>query len=120
MYYRYGDHVRHVGLQTTSSPAFVHTPTSLCYAATHVLLPVQPPDEDDYTAENDHSLARALCAAAHAYGTHLYESEQAEWRRITRMLGSLQATVQLEHTELGHVISQLRGMLAGGTLTRSP
>ena len=93
-----------------SSPAFVHTPTSLCYAVTHVFLPVELPDESDYTLlANDHSLARAVYAAAHAYDTHVCgTSEQAQWHRITKMLDNLQASIQSEHTDDDHVISQLR------------
>ncbi|KAF8551736.1 hypothetical protein OG21DRAFT_1498931 [Imleria badia] len=104
-------------LQTTTSMAFVHTSTSLLYAVTHVFLPVQPPDKSDYTPENDHSLARAVCAAAHAYRTHVCgTSEQAQWHRITRMLDNLQASVQPEHMDNDLVISQLRGMQTGDIL----
>ena len=101
-------------LQTTSSLAFVHI-------LTHVFLPVRPPDEKDNTPENSYSLARAVCAAAHAYGTHLCGiSEQAQWHRITKMLDNLEASVQSEHMDNDHVISQLRGMQTGGTFARSP
>ena len=101
-------------LQTTNSPAFVHI-------VTHVFLPVQPPDENDNTPENSHSLARAVCDAAHAYGTHLCEtSEQAQWHHITKMLDNLQASVQSEHMDYDHVISQLRGMQMGGAFARPP
>ena len=103
--------------------AFAHTPTSLCYVVTHVFLPVGLPDQSDYTLENDHSLARAVCAAAHAYagirgvcGTF----EQAEWHRVTRMLDNLQASVQSEPMDHHHVIAQLRGMQTGGTVHRFP
>jgi hypothetical protein len=108
-------------LQTTSLPRFVHTSTSLCYVVTHVFLPVRPPRETDYTPENSHSLARAVCAAAHAYGTHVCGiSEQAQWNGITKMLDNLQASVQSEHMDNDHVISQLRGMETGGTFAGSP
>ncbi|KAF8557885.1 hypothetical protein OG21DRAFT_1504871 [Imleria badia] len=101
----------------TSSLAFVHTPTSLCYAVTHVFLPVHPPVESDYTPENEHSLARAVCAAAHAYATHVCEpSEQAQWHRIAKMLDNLQASIQSEHMDNDIVISQLRGMQTGDIL----
>ena len=108
--------------QTTSAPAFVHTPTSLCYAVTHVFLqPVQPPDENDDTPVNHHSLARAVCAAAHAYGTRVCgASEQAQWHHVTKMLDSLQASVQSEHMDSDHVVSQLRGVQTGGTSAVSP
>ena len=100
--------------QTTNSPAFVHI-------VTHVFLPVQLPDENDNTPENSHSLARAVCDAAHAYGTHLCEtSEQAQWQRITKMLDNLQASVQSERMDNDRVISQLRGMQTGGTFARPP
>jgi hypothetical protein len=108
-------------IQTTNSPAFVHTSTSLCYVVTHVFLPVQLPKEIDYTLENSHSLARAVCAATYAYGTHVSgTSEQAQWNRITKMLDNLQASVQSEHMDNGHVISQLRGTETGGTFAGSP
>jgi hypothetical protein len=98
-------------LQTT---AFVHI-------VTHVFLPVWPPDANDNTPENSHSLAGAVCTAAHAYGTHVSgTSEQAQWSRITTMLDNLQASVQSAHMDNGHVISQLRGMETGGTLAGSP
>ena len=102
-------------LQTTSSSAFVHTSESLEYAVTHVFLPVKFPQNNDYTLEKDHSLARAVCAAAHAYGTHVCgTSEQTQWHRISKMLDNLQAAVQSEHMDNDHVISQLRGMQTGG------
>ena len=101
-------------LQTTNSPAFVHI-------VTHVFLSVQLPDENDNIPENSHSLMRAVCAAAHTYGTHLCgTSEQAQWHRITKMLDNLQASVQSEHMDNDHVISQLRGMQTGGTFAGSP
>ena len=101
-------------LQTTNSPAFV-------YIVTHVFLPIRPPDENDNTPENSHSLARAVCAAAHAYSTHLCgTSEQAQWDRIKKMLDNLQASVQSEHIDHDRIISQLRGMQTGGTFARSP
>ena len=106
----------------TSSPEFVHSPTLLCYVVTHVFLPVELPDQRDYTLENDHSLARAVCAAAHAYaGTRgiCGTSEQAEWHRVTRMLDNLQASVKSEPMDHHHVIAQLRGMRTGGTFTGS-
>ena len=92
----------------------------LNYVATHVFLPVQPPDRNDYTQEKSHSLARVVCAAAHAYCTHIFgTSEQAQWYRITRMLEKLQASVQSEHVDMDCVISQLRGIQVGGTFTAS-
>ena len=101
-------------LQTTNSLAFVHI-------LTHVFLPVQLPYRNDNTPENSYSLARAVCGAAHAYGTHLCgTSEQAQWYRITKMLDNLQASVQSEHMDNDHVISQLQGMQTGGTFARSP
>jgi hypothetical protein len=100
-------------LQTTNSP-FVHI-------VTHVFLPVQPPDANDNTPENSHSLACAVCATAHGHNTHVCgTSEQAQWNRITTMLDNLQASVQSAHMDNDHVISQLRGMETGGTLTGSP
>ena len=107
----------------TSLPAFVHTPTSLEYAVTHVFLPVKLPYESDYTLENEHSLARAVCAAAHDYGTHVCRaSEQIQWHRITKMLDNLQASFQSADSDMNsdHVVSQLRGMQTGGTLPGSP
>jgi hypothetical protein len=103
-------------LQTTNSP-FIHL-------LTHVFLPVQLPDKNDNTPENSHSLARAVCAAAHAYGTHVCGTpEQAQWNRITKMLDNLQTCVRWGawgHMVNDCIISQLRGMETGGTLTGSP
>ena len=99
-----------------------HTSASLKYVVTHVFLPVQLPNKDDYThtPDNDHSLVRAVCAAAHAYRTHVCGiSEQAQWHSITRMLENLRASVQSEHMDNDHVISQLREMQTGGTLAGS-
>ena len=96
--------------QMTNSPAFIHI-------LTHVFLPVQLPDENDNTPENNYLLARAVCAAARAYGTHVPgTSEQPQWNHITKMLDNLQASVQSN----GYVISQLRGMQTGGTFAGSP
>ena len=105
----------------TSPPAFVHTPTSLEYAVTHVFLPGKLPEESDYTLENEHSLARAVCAAAHAYGTHVCgTSEQAHWDHITKMLDNLQASFQSAYMDIDQVVSQLQRMQTGGTLAGSP
>ncbi|KAF8554401.1 hypothetical protein OG21DRAFT_1484696 [Imleria badia] len=101
----------------TSPPAFVHTPASLYYAITHVFLPVRPPEISDYTPQHDHSLARAACAAADVYGTHICgTSEQAQWNCIARMLHNLQDFVQSGHLDNDHVSSQLRGMQTGDIL----
>ncbi|KAG6379699.1 hypothetical protein JVT61DRAFT_10224 [Boletus reticuloceps] len=100
-------------LQTT----FAHTSGSLEYTVTHVFLPVELPDADDYTPGNNHSLARAVCAAAHTYDTHILgTSEQDHWHRIIKTLDNLQASVQSEDIDGGHAISQLRGMQAGDIL----
>ena len=97
-----------------------HTSASLNYVVTHVFLPVELPEENDYSPDNDHSLARAVSAAAHAYCTHVCGiSEQAQWHHIARMLENLRVSVQLEHMDSDHVISQLRGMQSGGTLASS-
>ena len=98
-------------LQTSSPAAFVHDPsnTPLYYVVTHVFLPLQPPDTDDHTTQNGHLLASAMCTAAHTYGTHICgTSEQAQWHRITKVLDNLQASIQSEHTDDDHLISQLR------------
>ena len=104
----------------TSSPVFAHTPASLFYVITHVFLSLRLPDDCDSTLENEHSLARAVCAAAHAYGTRVCGTyEQAQWHRIAKMLDNLQGTVQSEHMDHDHVISQLRGMQTGGAFAGS-
>ena len=108
------------GLKATSSPTFAHTFASLNYTVRHVFLPVQFPSENDYALENDLSLARSVCAAAHAYRAHVRgTSEQAQWHRITGMLDNLQVSIQSEQPDNGHVIAQLREMRSGGTLTGS-
>ena len=108
-------------LEATSASSSDHTLKQFKYAVTHVFLPVQLPKSSDYTPENEHSLTRAVCAAAHDYGTHLYgTSEQTQWHRITKMLDSLQASVQSEDMDKDHVISQLRGMQTGGSFAGSP
>jgi hypothetical protein len=104
--------------QTTNSLTFDHI-------VTHVFFPDLdldwPPHENDNTPENSHSLARAVGAAAHAYGTHVSgTSEQAQWSCITKMLDNLHASVQSAHMDNDHVIFQLRGMEMGGTLAGSP
>ena len=105
------------GDSTSSSSS---DPESFKYVVTHVFLPVKLPCGDDYTLQNKHSLARAVCAAAHAYGSQLCgTSEQAQWNRITKMLDNLQASVQLKHMVNDRVISQLRGMEMGGTFAGS-
>ncbi|KAF8548129.1 hypothetical protein OG21DRAFT_1599535 [Imleria badia] len=92
--------------------------TPLEYIVTHVFLPVDLPKYNDYKSlERDHSLARAVCAAAHAYGTYIPgTTEQARWDRVTKMLDNLQASVQSEYLEKDHIISQLRGMGTGDIL----
>ncbi|KAF8434543.1 hypothetical protein L210DRAFT_3649044 [Boletus edulis BED1] len=97
--------------------SFAHTSGSLEYTVTHVFLPVEPPDADDYTPGNNHSLARAVCAAAHAYDTHvLGTSEQDHWHRIIKTLDNLEASVQSEDIDGDHVIFQLQGMRTGDIL----
>ena len=108
-------------LDTISSQPSVYTSAPLEYAVTHVFLPVRPPTKSDYTPENNHSLASAVCAAAHAYSTHLSgTSEQAQWLRITKMLDNLQAAVHSGHMDHELVISQLRGMQTGGEFREFP
>lgn len=103
-----------------SSPAFIHSPTSYKYAITHVFLPVELPRKSDYSPENDLSLACAACAAAHAYATHVNRTPgKPQWCRIQNMLDNLQAFVQSERLDKGHILSQLRAMQMGGTPTSS-
>lgn len=112
-------------LRTTMSSPFDGALAALPYAIIHVFLPVQLDDpehnlyrdpDDFYTHEGD--LARAVCAAAHAYSTHVYgTSEEDLWHRITKMLDDLQASAQSGRLDKHHTISQLRGMQTGGMLT---
>ena len=99
-------------LENPSSP-------DLDYNVTHVFLPAQLPDVNEFdTLQNELSLARALCTVAHAYTEHVYAtSEQAQWHRITKMLDNLQASAQDDGNIC--IISQLREMRTGGTLTHS-
>lgn len=107
------------GPDMTSSPVFIHTPTSFHCAVTHVFLPVELPHDNDCTLEDELSLARVVCTAAHAYSAHVDGTSEPRWKRITQMLDNLQASIQSEHLDRDHVISQLRGMQTGGTLTYS-
>jgi hypothetical protein len=108
-------------IEATSLSSSDHASTPLNYVVTHVFLPVQLPDKSDYTLENAHSLTRAVCAAAHTYGTYICgTSEQAQWDRITKMLDHLQASVQSELMHNDQIISQLQGMQTGGTFAGSP
>ena len=92
--------------------------TPLEYAVTHVFFPIELPNDNDYTHEYNLSLLRAVCATAHAYTPYLCgTSEEAQWHHITKMLDSLQASVQSERLDKTHVISQLHGMETGGTPT---
>ncbi|KAF8546631.1 hypothetical protein OG21DRAFT_1501910 [Imleria badia] len=124
-------------LQTTP-PALVHTPVSLgCadsdsdtqlpdeidstrqlnYAVTHVFLPAELPHSDDYTLQNDLSLARTAWVVAQVYSsTDGYGTSEPQWPRITMMLENLQASIQSEHLGTGHVISQLGEMQTGDIL----
>ena len=88
---------------------------ALNYAVTHVFLPVEVPKESDYTVQNDLSLARAVCTAAHAYTTHIDDTLRPQWQAITKMLDNLQASVQSAHLAKDEVISQLGSMQSGGT-----
>lgn len=107
-------------LEMTDSPAFDHTPSSLDYIITHVFLPVKLPDANDYSPENELSLARAVCAAAHAYTTPVINrTAEPQWNRITKMLDDLRASIESDHLDSGHVTSRLRGMRAGGTFIGS-
>ena len=108
-------------LEATSSSSSDDTSMTFNYAVTHVFLPVNLPRSSDYTPENEYSLARAVCAAAHDYGNHVRgTSEQAHWHRITKMLDSLQASFQSGHMVNDQVVSQLQGMQTGGTSAGSP
>ena len=109
-------------LQTISSPPFSHTFESVYhYAVNHVFFPIYLPGFSRDTPENNHSLARAVCAAAHAYTTYVCgTTEQAQWHRITKMLDNLEAFVQSKYyVDTDHVISQLQGMKIGGMFAYS-
>ena len=101
-----------------NSLGFAHTPASFCYTVNHVFRPIDGFDSSHlHTLENERSVARAVCGAAHVYATHICEpSEQAQWNCISKMLDNLQTTVQSEHMDNDHAISQLRGMQTGGPL----
>lgn len=92
------------------------------YAATHVFLPAQPEGlpSSNYTVENDHWLARAVYAAAHTYSQFIDDTFKPQWDSIVKMLAHLQVSVKSERLDGDHVISQLRGMQSGGTLTMFP
>ena len=113
--------------RTTMSSPFLGGIAPSKYAIIHVFLPARlydpvdgldDVDVDAYYHEGDLSLARAVCAAAHAYSTHVYgTSEEDLWRRITKMLDDLQASAQSKRLDKHHTISQLRGMQIGGMIT---
>ena len=100
-----------------SSSSFDYIAVPLRYVVSHVFHLDDSFEKNHNTPENDHSLAHAVCAAAHAYDSHLYgTSEQAQWHPIARMLDNLQASLQSGHMDNVHIVSQLQGMQTGGAL----
>lgn len=105
-------------LGTENSSTFVHTTESFNYTVTHIFFPVHLPYGSNYTLKKDVSLARAVCATAHAYTSYVRGTpEEDQWHRITKMLDNLLASAQLECLNKGHIISQLLRMQTGGMFT---
>lgn len=92
---------------------------TLNYVVTHVFFPVEIPKESDYTIQNDLSLARAVCTAAHAYITHIDDSIKPQWHAITKALDNLQTSVHFERLDKANTVSQLGNMRPGGKLSSS-
>ena len=93
---------------------------ALDYVVTHVMFPVEVPDESDDTIKNDRALVRAVRTAAHAYTTHIDDSLKPQWRSIVKMLGNLKASVRFWYLDKDSIISQLGSMQTGGMLSGSP
>ena len=88
---------------------------TLKYIITHVFCPLQLPDMK-HSIWNDHSLARAVAAAARLYSNHVDQANLRQWHTISRMLENLQATSQSESLDRFQVISQFSSMEVGGKL----
>ena len=103
-------------MTTVTTSTYQENRPALKYAVTHVFLPVQLPKDGDYTPQNDHLLARTVCASAHAFSKKIDDTLEFQWNPITKMLDNLQTSVLSEHLDEGRVISQLGEMRTGGMI----
>ena len=101
-------------MTTVTTSTYRENRPALEYAVTHVFFPVQLPEVNDYTPPNDHLLARAVCASAHAFSKVIDDTLELQWNPVVKMLDNLQTSVLSEHLDEGCVISQLGAMQTGG------
>ena len=92
---------------------------ALKYIVTHVFCPIQLPDGDDHSINNDCSLAGAIAAATRLYTDHLDKANLPPWHSISRMLDNLRAIFQFESLDGPRTISQLNSMEVGGKLSNN-
>lgn len=93
---------------------------TLNYLVTHVFCPLQLPNGDDHTVDNDHSLSGAAASAARLYSEHVGQANLPEWRRILRMLENLHDIVQFDSLDNSRALSQLASMAVGGEQAFEP
>ena len=104
-------------MTTVTTSTYEENRPALEYAVTHVFFPAERLWGNDYTPQNDHLLARAVCASAHAFSKMIDDTLEFQWNPIAKMLDNLQTSVLDEHLDEGRVISQLGEMRTGGMIT---
>ena len=88
--------------------------TTLQYLITHIFCPLQLPQEDDHSLDNDRALSSAVSSAAYAYSQHTSGSASAQWRHIEKMLRNLNHAMSLNVLDGAFLDSHLQSMEVGG------
>ncbi|KAL4078001.1 hypothetical protein J3A83DRAFT_4087181 [Scleroderma citrinum] len=89
---------------------------TLKYLITHVFCPLQLPDGDDHSLDNDRALSGVAYNAACAYSRHLDGSASAQWESIMEMLRNLDQSMSLEALDEDLLDSQIQFMRGGDVL----
>jgi len=88
---------------------------TLQYLITHIFCPLQLPQEDDHSLDNDRALSNTVSSAAYAYSQHTSDSANAQWRHIEKMLRNLNHAMSLSVLDEALLDCQIKSMEVGGT-----
>ncbi|KAL4069248.1 hypothetical protein J3A83DRAFT_4095931 [Scleroderma citrinum] len=89
---------------------------ALEYLITHVFCPLQLPDGDDHSHDNDRAISRVIYSAACDYSQYLSDSASVQWKSIVEMLRNLNHTMSSSALDEALLDSQIRSMEIGGIL----
>jgi hypothetical protein len=84
------------------------------YIITHIFCPIQLPQHNDYTLDNDRALLDVVLGSARKFVGSLPDHDQEQWSPSLRMLENLAVTMTSPSLTADVIEPQIKSMQGGG------